>query len=31
MKTTNVEKHRGQLSCISLPGKGTEFIIEIPV
>ncbi|MEH2056589.1 MAG: AAA family ATPase [Nostoc sp.] len=26
-----VEKHRGNLSCISAPGKGTEFIIEIPV
>ncbi|MBD2440274.1 ATP-binding sensor histidine kinase [Nostoc sp. FACHB-110] len=26
-----VEKHRGKLSCISTPGKGTEFIIEIPV
>ncbi|MEA5603131.1 AAA family ATPase [Nostoc sp. UHCC 0252] len=26
-----VEKHGGQLSCISAPGEGTEFIIEIPV
>ncbi|MFB2917979.1 trifunctional serine/threonine-protein kinase/ATP-binding protein/sensor histidine kinase [Aerosakkonema funiforme] len=26
-----VEKHRGKLSCISTPGEGTEFIIEIPV
>ncbi|MBE8986204.1 ATP-binding sensor histidine kinase [Nostoc sp. LEGE 12450] len=26
-----VEKHGGQLSCISAPGQGTEFIIEIPV
>jgi signal transduction histidine kinase len=26
-----VEKHKGQLSCISAPGEGTEFIIEIPV
>ncbi|MEH2369354.1 trifunctional serine/threonine-protein kinase/ATP-binding protein/sensor histidine kinase [Nostoc sp.] len=26
-----VEKHGGQLSCISSPGQGTEFIIEIPV
>lgn len=25
-----VEYHRGQLSCISALGKGTEFIIEIP-
>ena len=26
-----VEKHGGLLSCISAPGQGTEFIIEIPV
>jgi two-component system, NtrC family, sensor kinase len=26
-----VEKHNGQLQCISTPGKGAEFIIEIPV
>lgn len=26
-----VEKHRGQLYCNSQLGKGTEFIIEIPV
>ena len=26
-----VEKHLGQISCISAPGKGTEFIVEIPV
>ncbi|MBN4006249.1 ATP-binding sensor histidine kinase [Nostoc sp. LPT] len=26
-----VEKHGGQLSCISTPGEGTEFFIEIPV
>ncbi|MEH2434103.1 MAG: ATP-binding protein [Nostoc sp.] len=25
-----VEKHRGQLQCISAIGKGTEFIIKIP-
>jgi signal transduction histidine kinase len=25
------EKHRGQLRCISTPGKGTAFVIEIPV
>ncbi len=25
-----VEYHRGRLSCISAPGKGTEFTIEIP-
>ena len=26
-----VEKHEGQLSCVSEIGKGTEFIIEIPI
>ena len=26
-----VEKHQGQLSCLSTPGKGTTFIIEIPI
>jgi signal transduction histidine kinase len=26
-----VEKHKGQLSCVSALGKGTEFIVEIPV
>ncbi|MEH2264288.1 trifunctional serine/threonine-protein kinase/ATP-binding protein/sensor histidine kinase [Nostoc sp.] len=26
-----VEKHGGKLSCISAPGEGTEFIIEIPL
>ncbi|WP_138503949.1 ATP-binding protein [Nostoc sp. PA-18-2419] len=26
-----VEKHGGQLSCFSSPGKGAEFIIKIPV
>ncbi|QLE44276.1 GAF domain-containing protein [Nostoc sp. C052] len=26
-----VEQHGGQLNCISAPGKGTEFIIKIPV
>ena len=26
-----VEKHRGSLQCVSLPGQGTEFIIEIPL
>jgi predicted ATPase/signal transduction histidine kinase len=26
-----VEKHRGKFSCISEPGKGAEFLIEIPV
>jgi len=26
-----VEKHRGQLSCISAPGYGTAFLVDIPV
>ncbi len=26
-----VEKHQGKLSCISVPGQGAEFVIEIPV
>lgn len=26
-----VEKHGGQLKCVSVPGKGTEFTIEIPI
>ena len=26
-----VEKHGGQLSCISIPGEGAEFIIKIPI
>ncbi|MBE9121837.1 GAF domain-containing protein [Tychonema sp. LEGE 07199] len=26
-----VEKHQGTLKCISVPGRGTEFWIEIPV
>jgi predicted ATPase/signal transduction histidine kinase/tRNA A-37 threonylcarbamoyl transferase component Bud32 len=26
-----VEKHRGQLKCISHPGEGAEFIIQIPI
>ena len=26
-----VEKHGGKLTCVSEPGKGTEFIIEIPI
>ncbi|MCC5646526.1 PAS domain S-box protein [Nostoc sp. CHAB 5824] len=25
------EKHQGQLQCISSPGQGTTFIIEIPI
>ncbi|SKB16073.1 Response regulator receiver sensor signal transduction histidine kinase [Planktothrix sp. PCC 11201] len=30
-KNIVVEKHKGSLQCISTPGKGTEFIIEIPI
>ena len=26
-----VEQHQGKLICNSVPGKGTEFVIEIPV
>ncbi|MEG4392979.1 CHASE domain-containing protein [Microcoleus sp. BROC3] len=26
-----VEKHRGSLRCVSAPGEGTEFWIEIPI
>ncbi|MBD2181765.1 ATP-binding protein [Aerosakkonema funiforme] len=26
-----VESHGGQLSCISIPGQGSEFAIEIPI
>jgi predicted ATPase/signal transduction histidine kinase/tRNA A-37 threonylcarbamoyl transferase component Bud32 len=26
-----VDKHQGQLTCDSTPGKGTEFMIEIPI
>lgn len=26
-----VEKHKGQLRCVSVPGQGTELIVEIPV
>lgn len=26
-----VEKHKGSLQCISQPGQGTEFVIEIPL
>ncbi|MUG91551.1 PAS domain S-box protein [Scytonema sp. UIC 10036] len=26
-----VEKHGGSLKCISEPGKGTEFLIQIPI
>jgi len=26
-----VDKHGGKLTCLSKPGEGTEFIIEIPI
>ncbi len=26
-----VEKHRGQISCISAPDGGTEFMVQIPI
>ena len=26
-----VDKHKGKINCISAPGKGTEFVIEIPI
>jgi signal transduction histidine kinase len=26
-----VEKHGGDLKCISAPGEGAEFLIEIPI
>jgi signal transduction histidine kinase len=26
-----VEKHGGQLTCVSEPGKGAEFLIKIPI
>ena len=26
-----VEKHGGKLMCISAPGEGAEFVIEIPL
>jgi two-component system, NtrC family, sensor kinase len=26
-----VEKHGGSLQCYSVPGQGTEFVIEIPI
>lgn len=26
-----VEKHGGKLECISQPGQGAEFLIDIPI
>ncbi|HYW21763.1 MAG TPA: ATP-binding protein [Nodularia sp. (in: cyanobacteria)] len=26
-----VDSHRGKIECVSEPGKGTEFLIEIPI
>jgi two-component system NtrC family sensor kinase len=26
-----VEKHGGQIKCVSAPGEGTEFVVEIPI
>jgi signal transduction histidine kinase len=26
-----VEQHGGELYCVSEPGQGAEFVIEIPV
>lgn len=26
-----VDKHNGKLNCISIPGKGSEFTLEIPI
>lgn len=26
-----IKKHQGSLKCISMPGKGSEFVIEIPL
>ena len=26
-----IDKHGGQLQCYSVPGQGTEFVIEIPI
>jgi PAS domain S-box-containing protein len=26
-----VEKHRGTLACVSIPGQGTEFVISLPI
>lgn len=26
-----VDKHKGHIECVSAPGKGSEFLIEIPI
>mgnify|MGYP001791746656 FL=1 len=26
-----VERHQGRLDCLSVPGKGTRFLIELPI
>ncbi|WP_264299985.1 PAS domain-containing sensor histidine kinase [Nostoc sp. MG11] len=26
-----VDKHKGKLTCLSSPGQGTEFVVEIPI
>lgn len=26
-----VEKHNGQVNCLSIPGEGTKFIITLPI
>jgi signal transduction histidine kinase len=26
-----VEQHQGELQCISAPGKGTAFLMQIPI
>ncbi|WP_445245270.1 hypothetical protein [Microcoleus sp. OTE_8_concoct_300] len=26
-----VQEHGGKISCVSAPGQGAEFIIEIPI
>ncbi|MEM1292178.1 MAG: ammonium transporter [Cyanobacteria bacterium P01_H01_bin.162] len=26
-----VERHQGRLDCLSIPGKGTRFLIELPI
>ncbi|WP_445246309.1 sensor histidine kinase, partial [Microcoleus sp. OTE_8_concoct_300] len=26
-----VEKHKGEINCLSVVGKGTEFILKVPI